>query len=221
MLPSFYRWEQWGWRGNGTNMLAVIHWGNGRPRIRSEFLKHPPLRTLVLQSDSLNISCRSRRKPDVLASSMSGFFTSASIDRTGKCTFEPRCQDQGTLSLWSGVAKVIVPDLEEGSWLKTMQVSSLEISSRILLFAICFFRLGKIVISPGFSVHGILQARILEWVAILFSRGTSQRRDWTWVSWIAGRFFTVWATGGAQLSSTWIHLLSMCCAVLVCVTSWT
>ena len=48
--------------------------------------------------------------------------------------------------------------------------------------------------SPGFSVHGILQARILEWVAILFSRGSSQSRDWTLVSCIAGRFFTVWAT---------------------------
>ena len=34
---------------------------------------------------------------------------------------------------------------------------------------------------PGFSVHGILQARILEWVAIPSSRGSSQPRDWTWV----------------------------------------
>ena len=48
--------------------------------------------------------------------------------------------------------------------------------------------------SPGFSVHGILQARILEWVAILFSRGSSQPREWTLFSCIAGRFFTVWAT---------------------------
>ena len=48
---------------------------------------------------------------------------------------------------------------------------------------------------PGFSVHGILQARILEWVAIPFSRGTSQPRDRTVVSCIAGRFFTYRATG--------------------------
>ena len=47
---------------------------------------------------------------------------------------------------------------------------------------------------PGSSVHGISQARILEWVAISFSRGLSQPRDWTWVSWIAGRFFAIWAT---------------------------
>ena len=47
---------------------------------------------------------------------------------------------------------------------------------------------------PGSSVHGILQARILEWVAISFSRGSSQPRDWTQVSRIAGRFFAIWAT---------------------------
>ena len=43
---------------------------------------------------------------------------------------------------------------------------------------------------PGFSVHGIFQARILEWVAISYSRGSSQPRDRTQVSCIAGRFFT-------------------------------
>ena len=47
---------------------------------------------------------------------------------------------------------------------------------------------------PGSSVYGILQARILEWAAIPFSRGSFQPRDWTQVSHIAGRFFTVWAT---------------------------
>ena len=47
---------------------------------------------------------------------------------------------------------------------------------------------------PGSSVHGILQTRILEWVAISFSRGSSQPRDRTRVSCIAGRRFTVWAT---------------------------
>ena len=47
---------------------------------------------------------------------------------------------------------------------------------------------------PGSSVHGILQARIMEWVAIPFSRRSSQPRDRTQASHIAGRFFTVWAT---------------------------
>ena len=47
---------------------------------------------------------------------------------------------------------------------------------------------------PGSSVHGIFQARILEWVAVSFSRRSSWPRDWTPVSWIVGRRFTVWAT---------------------------
>ena len=46
---------------------------------------------------------------------------------------------------------------------------------------------------PGSSVHGIFQARILEWVAIPFSRGSFQPRDLTQVSCIAGGFFTIWA----------------------------
>ena len=44
---------------------------------------------------------------------------------------------------------------------------------------------------PGPSVHGILQARILEWVAIPFCRGSSQPRDGTQISSNAGRFFTI------------------------------
>ena len=47
---------------------------------------------------------------------------------------------------------------------------------------------------PGSSVRGILQARILEWVAISYSRGSSRPKDRTQVSCVAGRFFTVWAT---------------------------
>ena len=54
---------------------------------------------------------------------------------------------------------------------------------------------------PGSLDHGILPARILEWVAIPFSRVSSQSRDQTCVSCIAGRFFTIWATGeGWQLA---------------------
>ena len=49
-----------------------------------------------------------------------------------------------------------------------------------------------------YIVHGILQARILEWVAIPFSRGSSQPKDWTRASCIAGWFFNSWATGEAQ-----------------------
>ena len=49
-----------------------------------------------------------------------------------------------------------------------------------------------------YPVHGILQARKLEWVAFPFSRGSSQPGDGTQVSRIAGRFFTSWATKEAQ-----------------------
>ena len=52
---------------------------------------------------------------------------------------------------------------------------------------------------PGSSVHGILQARILEWVAIPFSRGSSQPRDRTQVSLIAGGFFTIWVIREAHV----------------------
>ena len=57
---------------------------------------------------------------------------------------------------------------------------------------------------PDSSVHGILQARKLEWVAIPFSRASSQPRDWTQVSCIAGKFFTVWAT-----RENWIQILAL------------
>ena len=46
----------------------------------------------------------------------------------------------------------------------------------------------------GSSIHGIFQARVLEWGAIAFSRGSSRPRDWIQVSLIVGRRFTVWAT---------------------------
>ena len=74
---------------------------------------------------------------------------------------------------------------------------------------------------PGFSVHGIFQARVLEWVAISFSRGSSQPRDRTWVFHIVGRRFTLWATREApycrgvklNILSTFIHHI-LCLAVL-------
>ena len=54
---------------------------------------------------------------------------------------------------------------------------------------------------PGSSVHGIFNARVLEWVAIYFSRGSSRPRDWIPVSCIAGRRFIVWATREAKIKN--------------------
>ena len=50
----------------------------------------------------------------------------------------------------------------------------------------------------GSSVHGIFQARVLEWIAVSFSRGSSQPRNRSRVSHIAGRYFTIWANREAQ-----------------------
>ena len=67
--------------------------------------------------------------------------------------------------------------------------------------------------SPGSSVHGILQRRILKWVAISFSRRSSQLRDQTPVSCIAGRLFTVWATSEAlyrdMLAGTFVFFIKL------------
>ena len=66
--------------------------------------------------------------------------------------------------------------------------------SHVQLFAISW----TIYSLPASSAHRFLQARILEWVAVLFSRGSSQPRNWTQVFFIASRFFTTWATREAQ-----------------------
>jgi len=60
---------------------------------------------------------------------------------------------------------------------------------------------------PGSSVHGIIQARTLEWVGVSFSRGSSPPRDQTHISCLAGRFFTTESPGKPiyHLLSTYIH----------------
>ena len=56
---------------------------------------------------------------------------------------------------------------------------------------------------PGSFIHGILRARVLEGVAISFSRGSFWPRSWTGVSWIASRLFTVWATRESIFHIAW------------------
>ena len=66
---------------------------------------------------------------------------------------------------------------------------------------------------PGSSVHGILQTRILEWVAIPFSKGSCynpETWDWTQVSCVVGRLFTIWATREAQISIENGHISYLC-----------
>ena len=73
----------------------------------------------------------------------------------------------------------------------------------------------------GSSVHVILQARILEWIAISSSRGSSWPRDWTRVSRIVDRRFTIWATRKVHYDRKWHfieHLLCIgCCLSTLCV----
>ena len=62
---------------------------------------------------------------------------------------------------------------------------------------------------PDSSVHRILQSRTLEWGAVPSSRGSSQPRDQTQVSVIAGRFFTVWITGKDLYHIGFLQMLSL------------
>ena len=66
----------------------------------------------------------------------------------------------------------------------------------------------------GYTVHGILQARILEWVAIPFSGVSSLPRDWTQASCIAGGFFTNWAIRKAPLE--WVCVTKVNLHLLTC-----
>ena len=72
--------------------------------------------------------------------------------------------------------------------------------------------------TPGSSVREIFQARVLEWVAISFFRGSSQPRDQTWVSCIAGRCFTIWAIREVPYVCLLLLLLSHFSRVRPCAT---
>ena len=86
--------------------------------------------------------------------------------------------------------------LNGSSLVETVNVKSTDIESG--LYCVLVAQWCPTLCNPrdysqlGSSVHGILQARILQWVAMPFSRGSSWPRDWTWVSCIAGGLFTIW-----------------------------
>ena len=67
---------------------------------------------------------------------------------------------------------------------------------------------------PGFSIHRIFQARVLEWVAISFSRGSSRPRDQTQVFHIAGRRFTCLSHQGSQRKGTHVFLVRVALQIL-------
>ena len=73
---------------------------------------------------------------------------------------------------------------------------------------------------PGSSVHWISKARILEWIGICFSRGSSQPRDWTHISCLAGRFVTTEPPGEKKKKKyiyIYIYIIYMYVGVCVCI----
>ena len=129
-----------------------------------------------------------------------------------------RSQREGNSNLLRQfLGRLISPKEGRGVWVSPREDRGLEFSSRrkgqFFFFSPTFLSLSKDYISeseviqscptlcnpmdcrlPGSSVHGILKARVLEWVAISFSRGSSRPSDRTWVSCIVGRHFSIWAT---------------------------
>ena len=83
-----------------------------------------------------------------------------------------------------------------------LHVCVYELLSRVWLFATPWTVAHQASLSMGFS-----RQRILEGIAVPFSRGTSQPKDRTLVSCIAGRFFTIWATGKSVCFTMFLHLL--------------
>ena len=92
-----------------------------------------------------------------------------------------------------GVCKGIFTRIE---FLKCLYVCLLSCFSLVWLFT----TLWIVATQAPSSIYGILQARILEWVAMPPSRGSSWPKDWTHISCFAGKFFTHWATWKAQKS---------------------
>ena len=94
-----------------------------------------------------------------------------------------------------------------GSWMNVGFFSSAFSASINMKAKVLFAQSCPTVCNPmDSSVHGIL-ANILEWVAILFSMGSSQPRDWIWVSCTEGRFFLLFGPPGKPNSMQLIWLL--------------
>ena len=84
----------------------------------------------------------------------------------------------------------------------------------VLVAQLCLTLCDPMVHSlPGSSVHGILQARILKWVAIAFSRGWSQSRDGIQVCRTAGRLFTIWSTRDVLMYYFSTYVLYTLCTI--------
>ena len=98
-------------------------------------------------------------------------------------------------SLFKELFWVLSIDESEWNWWKWMKLMNMnEIDESEVAQSYSTLCDPKDCSPPGSSTHGIFQIRILEWVAISFSRGSSQPRNRTQVCCIAGRLFTIWTT---------------------------
>ena len=117
--------------------------------------------------------------------------------KDGEALYSPQKQDRGLTV--AQIMNFLLPnsDWNWRKWRKPLDHSK-ESESEVAQSCptLCDPMAGNL---PGSAVHGIFRARILEWAAISFSRGSSQPRDRTWVSCIADRRFTVWATDLNQI----------------------
>ena len=90
----------------------------------------------------------------------------------------------------------LLPEIEKGSWIVVVK----------LLSYVRLFCHPMDYSLPGSSVHGILQAKILQWAAIFLLRGSSWPRDWTRISCVGRRILYHWATSKASAHGyPWIH----------------
>ena len=120
----------------------------------------------------------------------------------------PVCSNSCPLSRWCHptISSSVTPFSSCPQYFKDYGMSSNYLSNNLgLVFRSCLTLWDpEDCRPPGSSVHGTLQARIVEWVTVPFSRGSSWPRDWTWVSCIAGKLFTIWATREALSNNLYL-----------------
>ena len=136
---------------------------------------------------SLHTSCSPEKNPNSHWIQPSAFYTWTSGLNVGGEKTHNQPWDSGSISVCLQIPRRIPWFLHPLGLLGESFTTSFlsESESRSVVLILC---------DPiNYTVHGILQAKILEWVAIPFSRGSSQPRDRTQVSHIVGEFFTIWA----------------------------
>ena len=126
--------------------------------------------------------------------------------------FRPPISDKGT-----DVQKGEVASLQRIKAVSCLEVKWSEVK---LLSCVRLFATPMDSNLSGSSVHGIFQARVLEWIAISFSRGSSRPRNRTRISRIAGRRFTVWATREALVPYSNIKQQREAASVTLSIVKW-